>query len=29
MPDGLMYKALQQNLFPDNPYGFDPAATPR
>ncbi len=31
-PDGLMYKALQQNLFPDNPYGFDsggdPAAIP-
>jgi presequence protease len=32
-PDSLMYKALQQNLFPDNPYGFDsggdPEASPR
>ena len=28
-PDGLMYKALQQNLFPDNPYGFDSGGDPR
>ena len=27
-PDGLMYKALQQNLFPDNPYGFDSGGDP-
>lgn len=32
-PEALMFKALQQNLFPDNPYGFDsggdPEAIPR
>ena len=27
-PDGLMYKALQQNLYPDNPYGFDSGGDP-
>jgi len=27
-PDGLMYKALQQNLFPENPYGFDSGGDP-
>jgi Zn-dependent M16 (insulinase) family peptidase len=27
-PDSLMYKALQQNLFPDNPYGFDSGGDP-
>lgn len=27
-PEGLMYKALQQNLFPDNPYGFDSGGDP-
>jgi len=27
-PEGLMYKALQQNLFPDNPYGYDSGGDP-
>ncbi len=27
-PEGLMVKALQQNLFPDNPYGFDSGGDP-
>jgi presequence protease len=27
-PDSLMYKALQQNLFPDNSYGFDSGGDP-
>jgi Zn-dependent M16 (insulinase) family peptidase len=27
-PEALMYKALQQNLFPDNPYGFDSGGDP-
>ncbi len=27
-PEGLMYKALQQKLFPDNPYGFDSGGDP-
>ena len=27
-PEGLMFKALQQKLFPDNPYGFDSGGDP-
>ena len=27
-PEGLMYKALQQNLFPDNAYGYDSGGDP-